>query len=133
MEPEVKMKRPILFGTSCFLLNVVNAQELSTARYVGAMEGAVQACISAFPEKAAIYSDTLYRSVKCHFTESEFHQWHDKLRNQMPHREQYSKGYAEVKKSLSDYPANRKRECASLEAIACDPNGDPRRDRDFNK
>ncbi len=97
------------------------------------MEGAVQACTVAFPEKAAIYSDTLYRSVKCHFNQAEFQQWRDKLRNQMPHREQYSKGYAEGKKSLSDYPANRKRECDSLETIVCDPNGDPRRDRDFNK
>ncbi|MBI3731290.1 MAG: hypothetical protein HY254_23555 [Burkholderiales bacterium] len=127
------MKYTLLFGASYLLLNASSAQELSTARYVGSLEGAAQACAEAFPQKAAIYNDTLYRSVKCHLSEPEFQQWRNKLRNQAPHREQYLKAYAEGKNSLSDHPANRKRECASLESLACDPGSDPRRDPDFKK
>lgn len=127
------MKHILLFAVSYLLLNASGAQELSTARYVGSVEGAAQACTEAYPQKAAIYNDALYRSVKCHLSEPEFQQWRNRLRNQPPHREQYLKGYSEGKNSLSDHPANRKRECASLESLACDPGSDPRRDPDFKK
>ncbi|MES2038234.1 MAG: hypothetical protein V4495_10370 [Pseudomonadota bacterium] len=127
------MKYLMLICAGYLPLCVSSAQELSTARYVGSLEGGAQACAEAFPQKAAIYNDTLYRSVKCHLSESEFQQWRNKLRNQAPHREQYLEAYAEGKNSLSDHPANRKRECASLESLACDPGSDPRRDPDFKK
>jgi|GEM_PF-1788607 len=127
------MKHLISLCAGYLFLNSSSAQELSTAGYVGSLEGAVQACTEAFPQKAAIYNDTLYRSVKCHLSEPEFQQWRNKLRNQPPHREQYLKAYAQGKNSLGDHPANRKRECASLESLACDPGSDPRRDPDFKK
>lgn len=115
--------------TGCKVLlciTAVNAQELSTASYVGAVEGAAQACAEAFPNKAPVYRDSLYRSVKCHMGPAEFAQWHKGLRSAMPHSAQYQQGYVTGKASLASASSVRIEQCRSLELLVCDPKSPPR-------
>lgn len=112
------------FLSACtFLLciDAVNAQELSTARYAGALEGAAQACSEAFPDRATVYRNTLYRSVQCHMGPADFAQWHKELRGSPPHSAQYRQGYLTGKASLSSASSTQAAQCRSLELLVCDP------------
>lgn len=123
------MKTLIRGATACIALSClgdINAQEISTASYVGALEGAAQACAEAFPDKASIYRDSLYRSMKCHFGPAEFAKWRDGLRTAPTHSAQYQQGYATGKTSLASTDNGRLEQCRSVELLACDPKSPPR-------
>lgn len=122
------MKTIIRTATGCIALvclGEINAQELSTASYVGALEGAAQACAEAFSDKAPIYRDSLYRSMKCHMGPAEFAQWHKELRTALRHSAQYQQGYLIGKASLTNTDSMRVQQCRSLELLACDPKSPP--------
>lgn len=116
-------------ATGCiafFCLGDIIAQEFSTASYIGALEGAAQACAEAFPVKAPIYRDSLYRSMKCHLGPAEFAQWRDGLRTAPQHSAQYQQGYSTGKASLASTNSGRVEQCRSLELLACDLKSPPR-------
>jgi hypothetical protein len=122
------MKTIIRTSTVCitlFCMGEINAQELSTASYVGALEGAAQACAEAFPVKAPIYRDSLYRSMKCHLGPAEFAQWRERLRTSPAHGTEYQKGYSTGKASLASTDSGRVAQCRSLESLGCDPKSPP--------
>lgn len=106
-------------GLAALCMLQAQAQELSTAGYIGSVDGAAQACVEAFPHKASVYKDSLYRSVKCHLAPAEFAQWHKELSRKAPHSAQYEQGYLAGKASLARTSNSRKEQCASLERLVC--------------
>ena len=107
----------------CLLLVLTRApaQEISEARYIGAMEGAAQACAAAFPQRARDYLDAPRRLVACHLNEEQYRRWHARLRA--------SPGYAEAveqgRRSLDTHPGSRERQCRSLQETVCGPGTKP--------
>jgi hypothetical protein len=113
------MKQLIVCLAACLAPSPSQAQELSLARYVGALEGAVQACVEAYPANAAVYRDTLRRSVQCGQTDAQFRLSLEEMRTRSPGREEYAQGYAAGRKSLSKHPAESAKQCESLAALVC--------------
>jgi hypothetical protein len=111
--------------TGMFFGNVARAQEFSTTDYVGSLEGAAQACAEAFPQKAAIFRDSLYRSMKCHLEPEEFVRWRKSLRATPQKESEYQKGYATGLASLAPTTKDKAEQCRSLELLACDPKSPP--------
>jgi hypothetical protein len=117
-----KIVKKIVVGLAgALLFNLSHAQELSLARYVGALEGAVQACVAAFPQQAAVYRNTLRRSVRCDLNDKEFEQWLQQIRSQSPNREQYSQGVEEGRNSMSKNPSDAAKQCGTLNSLVCSP------------
>jgi hypothetical protein len=110
----------LLTGFAAYLVTcAVNAQEMSAARYLGALEGAVESCVQAYPQHAAMYRDTVRRSVQCELNDKAFAEWLAKMRTQPPHSLQYSQGHAEGRASLSKDAREAAKQCASLESLVC--------------
>jgi len=99
--------------------HAVNAQEMSAARYLGALEGGIEACVQVFPEQAAKYRETVRRSVRCELSDKAFAEWLAEMRTKPPHSQQYSQGYAEGRASLSKNAREAGKQCASLESLVC--------------
>lgn len=97
------------------------SQEMSEASYVGALEGAVQACVAAFPERAASYRQSLQRLAGCHMSDRELAAWRQRLREQDGTRREYAQAYTQGVGSLSGSRKARLEQCASLETLQCDP------------
>ncbi len=123
------MNRTVRSATACIVLlcgNVAIAQEMTTATYVGSLEGAAQACATVFPDKAGAYKDSLERFFKCHVGPEKFAQWHKELRSSTTSGAQYQKAFEKGKASLESNPGVRKDQCRFLEQLACEPNSPPR-------
>jgi hypothetical protein len=116
----------VAFGAiGVFSLESVSAQELSQERYVGALEGAAHACAEAYPQKAAVYRESLQRTLSCHMNATEFARWHKALRATPTQAQQYQQGYDSGKASLSRSEKASADQCRSLELLACDPKSPP--------
>ncbi|QNA90385.1 hypothetical protein G4G28_21190 [Massilia sp. Dwa41.01b] len=98
-----------------------SAQELSEARYIGAMEGAAQACAAAYPAQARVYQDAVRRLVACHLNDEQFKSWQARLRASA----EYSASVEQGQRSLDKHPANRERQCRSLQELVCGPGTKP--------
>lgn len=118
------MVRIVLACTVLLSNTAVKAQEFSEASYVGGLEGAAKACAEMFPAKAAIYKETLYRTVKCHLGPAEAAQWQQRL--QTVHAAHYKDAYLVGKAEVANAPANiRKEQCGSIERMVCHANSPP--------
>lgn len=97
------------------------AQELTTARFVGSVDGASKACAAAFPSAAAEYSLTMRRMTQCRMDDPEFTRWHAQLRTSPATRDDYNKGFSTGHASLSRNVEERRQQCASLTSLPCQP------------
>lgn len=98
-----------------------SAQEISEASYIGALEGAAQACAAAFPAGARAYQDSVRRLVACHLDDAQFQKWQAQLRAS----KQYAEGFEQGRRSLDKHPASRERQCRSLQGLTCGPGTKP--------
>ncbi|HEX8602110.1 MAG TPA: hypothetical protein VF774_05660 [Pseudoduganella sp.] len=96
-------------------------QELSTARFVGALDGAADACASAFQSDAASYRATSRRIMSCQMDDKSFAQWHLALRSDPTNKVDYQKGFVEGLDSLAPNAQTRERQCRSLLDLPCQP------------
>jgi hypothetical protein len=101
------------------MATAVNAQEMSAARYLGSLEGAVEACVQAFPQHASVYKNTVRRSVRCELNDKAFAEWLAAIRTQPPDSQQYSQGFAQGRASLSKNAQEAAKQCAGLASLTC--------------
>lgn len=105
--------------------SAAQAQELSTAAYLGALDGAVEACAAAYPEHATRYRQAVKRLLSCHLDDAGIAAWRARLRGDATTARQYAEAHAAALRDLSGHPANRRRQCASLDTLRCDPAANP--------
>lgn len=106
---------------SLLAITSAGAQEISEASHVGAMEGAAQACAAAFPQQARDYQDVTRRLVSCHMSDTQYRDWHDRVRA----HPDYAEAVAQGRRSLDPHQGNRERQCRSLRELACGPGTNP--------
>lgn len=120
----VRAASPVLLA---ILLSVATAQaqEFSEATYLGGLDGAVEACASAFPEQAARYRLAVKQLVGCHLDDAGITAWRSRLRDGASTARQYAQGHADAKRDLGAQPAARRQRCDSLLTLRCDPAAKP--------
>lgn len=114
-----RMAKLSCFGFLLVAAKVASSQELSEARFVGALDGAATACAKAFPDKSDLYRMNTRRIARCQYDDVNFESWHSYLRSSPATRDEYSKGFSQGQGSLAKKKSAQTEQCHSLLNVPC--------------
>ena len=100
-------------------ISQARAQDISTARFMGALDGAADACAEAFPKRAHVYRAALRQATQCRLNGEKFEPWLARQLSKKADADEFRLGKSEGSRSLSRDAKTRIEQCRSLEYIPC--------------